>query len=222
VISFAVPSNVARAVMEQLIIHGEVRRDRLGVISQDLTPDLAEAFDLDRAGGAVITGAEPGSPAEHAGLEPGDVIVEVNGEQIESARDLRNIVGLVETGSELEIRFYREGHELSVMAIVQPKQQAALSVEEAVPQLGGVVFRDITPDLPVYGHVRGVVAADVASDSPAWSLGLRAGDIVTDVNQSPVGSVDEFNEALEALMSAPGAIVFYLIRGDTRLIAEIQ
>ena len=117
-IGFAVPVNMARTVMAQLIEHGEVRRGQLGVVIQDLTPDLAAAMDLDLRGGAVVTGVESGSAAEQAGLRQGDVIVEVNGLPIEDAADLRNLVGLMPLGAELEIGLYREDGRRSVTASV--------------------------------------------------------------------------------------------------------
>jgi Do/DeqQ family serine protease len=118
-IGFAVPVNMARAVMTQLVAHGEVRRGQLGVVVQDLTPDLAAAMDLDLRGGAVVTRVEPRSPAERAGLRPGDVIVEVNGLPIDAAADLRNMVGLMPLGTQLDIVLYRNGSRHALGARVE-------------------------------------------------------------------------------------------------------
>ena len=117
-IGFAVPVNMARAVMTQLIEHGEVRRGRLGITIQDLTPALADAMDLDLRGGAVISEIEAGSAAARAGLALGDVIVEVNGQPVLDADDLRNLIGLMPVGSDLAIVLYRDGRERSVAAQV--------------------------------------------------------------------------------------------------------
>jgi S1-C subfamily serine protease len=97
--------------MDQLIDYGEVRRGRLGVAVQDLTPALAEALDVRSSRGAVVTQVEAGSPAALAGLRPGDVIVEINRQPIDDATDLRNLVGMSEIGGGLDIIFYREGQE---------------------------------------------------------------------------------------------------------------
>jgi serine protease DegQ len=120
-----VPVNMARAVMAQLIEHGEVRRGRLGIALQDLTPALADAMALDLRGGAVISEVVPGSAAARAGIQPGDVVVEVNGQPILDAGDLRNLVGVMPIGTELDIVLYRAGREQSLSARVGEATPAA-------------------------------------------------------------------------------------------------
>jgi serine protease DegQ len=115
-IGFAVPVNMARAVMAQLTEYGEVHRGQLGVAVQDLTPDLAHAMGLDLRGGAVVTQVAPRSAAAAAGLRAGDVIVEVNGSPIADAADLRNLVGVLPVGSDLAIVLRRDGRAESVAA----------------------------------------------------------------------------------------------------------
>lgn len=118
-IGFAVPANMAKAVMEQLIDYGEVRRGRLGVLIQDLTPELAEAFGAPVSGGAVVGGVERGAPAERAGLRQGDIIIEVNGRPVRSASDLRNRIGLLRIGARVSLIVVRDGHRRSVEATVE-------------------------------------------------------------------------------------------------------
>jgi serine protease DegQ len=124
-IGFAVPVNMARAVMAQLIEHGEVRRGRLGIRMQDLTPALASAMDLELRGGAVIAEVEPGSPAAQAGLRPGDVIVGVNDEPILDAGDLRNLVGIMPAGTGLDVVLHSAGRERSVNVRIGEAEQTA-------------------------------------------------------------------------------------------------
>jgi len=124
-IGFAVPGNVARAVMDQLIEHGEVRRGRIGVVIQDLTPAIAEALGLERAKGTVVTQVEPGSPAARAGLQPGDVIVTINGNEVENSGDLSNRVSLLEIGARVELEYLRDGRRRRASAAVAGPDRAA-------------------------------------------------------------------------------------------------
>jgi serine protease DegQ len=119
-IGFAVPANMARAVKAQLTQHGEVRRGRLGITIEDLTPALARDMRLQLPAGAVITHVEPGSAAARAGITPGDVIVRANGQLIQDAVDLRNLVGLLPVGADLQIVLYRDGLERTLAARVGP------------------------------------------------------------------------------------------------------
>ena len=113
-IGFAVPINMARSVVQQLIAHGEVKRGRLGVEVEDLTPDIAEALHVEAPGGAVIKRVEPGSPARRAGLQAGDVILAIDGTPIQSSSDLRNRVGLTEVGQTIQLTILRHGSQQTV------------------------------------------------------------------------------------------------------------
>jgi S1-C subfamily serine protease len=110
-IGFAVPINMARRGMDQLISYGEIRRGRIGVAIQDLTPDLAQALGTRRTEGAVVARVEPGSPAEHAGLRPNDIIVAIEGAPMRTGSELRNRVGLSRIGDDLELTVERGGVE---------------------------------------------------------------------------------------------------------------
>jgi len=122
-IGFAVPGNMARMVMEQLIVHGEVRRGQLGVLIQDVTPDLAEALQLGNRRGALVTQILKGSPAERAGLQVGDVIAAVDGRPVTGAAALRTRVGLVRAGETVALSVIRQGRELTVVARLEPLKQ---------------------------------------------------------------------------------------------------
>ncbi|HRK95787.1 MAG TPA: Do family serine endopeptidase, partial [Rhodospirillales bacterium] len=134
-IGFAVPTNMAKAVLDQLVSFGEIRRGRLGIAIQDVTPDLAEAMRLDRPTGAVVTNVERGSSAERAGLAAGDVIVAVNRDRIDGASDLRNQIGLSPIGQKIELEVIREGKRRTLTAEVAKIRVATAPAGEATPQL---------------------------------------------------------------------------------------
>ncbi|HEV2336103.1 MAG TPA: trypsin-like peptidase domain-containing protein, partial [Stellaceae bacterium] len=124
-IGFAVPINMARRVMEQLVRFGEVKRGRIGVAIQDLTPDLAQAMNTVHTTGAVIARVDPSSPAERAGLHTGDLVVAVNGVTVNSGTQLRNMIGLTRIGSEVELTVDRRGAEQTVAVHVDPAGPSA-------------------------------------------------------------------------------------------------
>jgi len=218
-IGFAVPSNMARAVMAQLIEYGEVRRGRLGVLIQDLTPDLADALGVDARLGAVITRIESDSPAEEAGLEAGDVVVAVDGRPVDNSADLRNRIGLKRVGEEVTLTVLREGKRKTITARIGETGVATYTSDESAPQLAGAVFQNMSAEHPLYGQFEGVVVAAVEPGSRAWNNGLRPGDVIVAVNRARVTSVGELTQALRATQRA---IALDIVRGNTRLFIVIQ
>ena len=208
---------MAKAVMDQLVSFGEIRRGRLGIAIQDVTPDLAEALRLDRPTGAVITNVERGSSAERAGLASGDVIVAVNRDPIDGASDLRNQIGLAPIGEKIELELIREGKRRTLTAEVAKIRIASAPAGEAMPQLQGAMLRDIDPASGRSGG--GVLVASVERGSPAWRLGLRDGDVIVAVNRNEVGSVAEASRAL----SRTGPVVALNVRrGNTMLYMVVR
>ena len=218
-IGFAVPSNMAGAIMEQLIRYGEIRRGRLGVLIQDLTPELAQALDIDTTHGAVVSKVEPDSAAEEAGIVAGDVIVEVQRRRIRGASDLRNQIGLLRVGETVEIGVMRDGEYKRLLARIGAPRKVSLEGEETAPQLRGASFEELGPGHPHYGSVDGVRIAEVEQGSPAWRHGLRPDDIVLAVNRRPVSSVDELRAALS---ESKRAVALDILRGNARLFIVIQ
>ncbi|MDH3474740.1 MAG: DegQ family serine endoprotease [Rhodospirillales bacterium] len=218
-IGFAVPADMARAVMEQLIEFGEVRRGRLGISIQDLTPDIAEALGLDTARGVVVSQVEPDSAADTAGLEPGDVIVKLDGEPLRDASDLRNRVGLARVGTTVELTLIRDGQQREVKAQVGKATAAAAGSGEIEEKLVGAAFRDLEPGMPQYGKLKGVLVASVDPGSPAWRYGLREGDVVLAVNREPVKSVAELRDSIG---KSGRALALSVARGSTQLFIIIR
>jgi Do/DeqQ family serine protease len=218
-IGFAVPVNMARAVMDQILRFGEVRRGRLGVTTQDVTPAVAKQLGLTVTEGAVVQKVEPGSTAEQAGLRPRDVVTATNGRPVRSSGELRNRIGLIPVGEDVDLTVLRDGRQVRVRArIGEPFQVTALA-GEAVPQLAGARVADLAPGMPLYGQVEAIVVASVEASSTAFGNGLRAGDLIYGVNRVRVRNVKQFFEALRA---AEQPLRIALLRGDNRITLIIR
>ncbi|WP_390913770.1 Do family serine endopeptidase [Pseudosulfitobacter sp. SM2401] len=219
-IGFAVPANMADAVVDQLIEFGEVQRGQLGVMIQDFTPDLAEALGLEAGVGAVITQVEPDSAAQAAGLQPGDLIVSVDGRSITGSADLRSQIGLKRLGRDIEIDIIRDGQTLTLTtALRKGAQLGARAGERGLGRLSGAELRDLQPGDPLYGDVSGVVIAQVDADSPAARSGLEAGDIILAANRVPVASVAELRQQLASI---DGALALTIQRGSARIFLLVR
>ena len=196
-IGFAVPVNMVRVVMEHLERDGEVRRGLLGVSIVDVTPELAEALALETDSGAVVMAISPESGAEAAGVEVSDVIVELDGETVGNSRELRNLVGLMLQGEEVEIALLRDGRRIELDAVIGAADGRAIPVDGRTPQdtgFRGALLRDADSNL---SGAPGVEVTAVQEGSSAWSSGLRAGDIIIAVNRQSVESLAGFNQAVE-------------------------
>jgi len=218
-IGFAVPVNMARAVMEQIVRHGEVRRGRLGVTTQDLTPDLAKALGVGVGEGAVVVQVERGSPAESAGLRPKDVVTAFNGRPIRTSGDLRNRIGITPVGEEIELQVLRDGRTRRIRARIAELFHATNIPGESVPQLAGARIANIEPGMPMHGHVEGAIVTSVEAGSAAFRNGLRPGDVIYGVNRRRVRNAAQF---LAALRAAESPLRLSLLRGDYRITLVIR
>jgi len=210
-IGFAIPTNMVRKVTEQLVNHGEVRRGFLGAQLQDLDPDLAEAFGLKARKGAVLVNIVSDSPAAQAGLQPGDVVVEVNGKPVENAAYLRNRVGLTRIGEPVKLTFIREGKRRSVTVKVAERETAAGPMDLRNERLAGATFGDIPEQSPAYGRIPGVMVFEVSQGSRVAAAGLRQGDIISSVNRVPTRNLEEFLSVVNRL---DGQMLLRVRRGN--------
>ena len=209
-IGFAIPINMVQQIINQLVEHGEVQRGVLGVVTQDLTMDLAEAFNLKERKGAVISKVIPDSAAAQAGLEVGDVVVEVNGRKIKNAMDMRNAVGLVRIGQHLNIKLLRNGQAMTLKAKIQEPKQQTVAGEKISPRLAGAVIGQL-PDNDDES-INHIVILDVAQGSPAWYARLRKGDEILSVNRKPVKSLEQLKK-----ISGKGQLLLNIQRNGTAL-----
>ncbi len=194
-IGFAIPSNMIRAVMDQLIEHGEVRRGLIGVIVQSLNPELARAFEVDRRDGVVVVEVEPESPADRAGLEAGDIITRVGEREIRKVSDFHSQAAVMFIGDVVNIELIRAGRSRSVeMEIEESTQQRAVG-RHIDQRLGGIELENFwSPDEP--GMSSGVLATTVGTQSKAYAYGLRAGDVIVGANRRTVRDISELRDAV--------------------------
>ena len=197
-IGFAIPINLARDVMTQLVNYGEVRRGRLGAQGQDLTAQLALAFGIDRSSGFIVTQIESGSPAARAGIRVGDVIVAANGRPIRSARDMHNLVGLQRLGETIELQLYREGDELTLPVLIQPIEIDKIDGARIHAKLKGAVIGEIHEQHLQRGRIDYLEVLSVAPDSNAAASGFLAGDIIYSINKQLTRNFDEMFAVVEA------------------------
>ncbi len=218
-IGFAVPTRMVTAVVEQLLEFGEVRRGQLGVVISNVDPDVAEGLGLGEATGALVSQVMEGSPAERADIQPYDVIVSIDDEPVEGATDLRNRVGLVRVGDEVVVGLLRDGERLEKRIVIGEGQFAAADGGATSDRFAGAEFRDIGPEHPLYGDVRGVEVVRVDPESPPARAGLRAGDIILAVNRRGVANTREF---LDTVGQHEGVLALHVQRGSMRTFIALR
>jgi len=223
-IGFAIPSNMAKAVMESLLKYGKVVRGWLGVSIQELTPELKKSFDY-QGEGVLVAEVLKDTPAEDAGLKPGDIIVEYNGEEIESVFQLRNLVAETSPGKEVEIKIYREGKYLTLKATIAELKESApiTSPRQASSVQLGMEVSELTPELRrSYNLPKGLEGVMVTALEPAGRAeraGVKIGDVIIKVNRIRVRTVRDFWKAVEA--SGKEQILLWLWREGANLFLVI-
>ena len=227
-LSFAIPVSVVRNVITQIREKGVVERGWLGVSIQDVDRNLAESFGLDRPRGALIAQVGRDSPAERAGLQPGDVITVFDGEPIETSADLPHVVGLIAPGTRVEALIVREGEEQAIGVEVGglaadevARVEAGAAADGSMTLLGMRIAEAEPAVLSELGLSGGVVIREVALNSPAEEAGVRSGDILTRLGSRPISRVEDLESAAEEL--APGrSVPARLIRGQSPLFIGIR
>ncbi|HKS90197.1 MAG TPA: DegQ family serine endoprotease [Stellaceae bacterium] len=221
-IGFAVPSNTAKHVVEQLKEHGHVTRGWLGVAVQNLTPTIAKSFGInaEQPHGALVAAVTPDSPAAKAGLKQGDVITEAGGHPINTVHDLPRLVAAAPIGKKLDLKVLRAGKTMTLTPTIAQmpenlEQMAQVPAAERETAALGLSLSAISPELrskySIPKDVTGVVVSKVAGDSAAAELGIRAGDVIESIDQKPAGTPTQAASELQQA-AAKGSILLLLNR----------
>ena len=212
-IGFAVPTEIAGSIMNQILDFGEVRRGLLGVSIQTIDREAARALEASVDSGALISLIVAGSAAEDAGLRVDDIIVEVNSEKISGASELRNTIGLMGSGEQVDIRYIRDGKSLSTTATLGQQHVSPSVGVDIHPGLSGAEFASSSTST-----TRGIEVTSVEPDSPAAQRNLQSGDIITAVNRREVRTLEQLAE-----IAAVNSILFLLVqRGDRAIMLQIR
>jgi Do/DeqQ family serine protease len=211
-IGFAIPVNMAKGVMDQLIKYGQVKRGVLGVNIYNVTPDIAKEFGLTESSGALVAGVAQGSAAERAGVKTGDIITSINGVTMKDASELRNTIGMLRIGDKVEIGLLRDGKQHKVTALVAERSE--LETANAVDinkGLEGADFHD-APDNS------GVLVKTIQEGSPAAQNGLRANDLIVGVGRTPIANTKGLKEAAKNA----NVLVLNVRRGSSVQLIQIR
>ena len=212
-IGFAVPTEIAGSIMNQILDFGEVRRGLLGVSINPIDAAAAEALGAPVSSGAIITVITPDSAAEKAGLLVGDIVVEVNRKEIGDARELRNAIGLMSVGDKVAIRYVRDGESLETTAELGERVTTTISGGDIHRGLDGAEFQSTTAS-----SARGVEVPIVEEGSPAAQRGLRQDDVIVAINRQRIQSIGGLIEA-----ASESQILFLTVqRGDRQLMLQIR
>ena len=212
-IGFAIPVHMAMRLTSQIVEYGEVKRGRLGVIVQDLTPDLAGALDIDMSSGALISQVLPDSAAANAGLREGDVVTAVNGRSIDSAGDLRNVIGLSRAGEKVELEYLRDGDRLVQQVVIRAVESEISFTDPASKYLEGATLGESSED------ETGVVVLKVEPGSGAWRSGLREQDVILSINRVRIQSLEDVENAVARNASG---LLLNIRRGNSALFLVIR
>lgn len=207
-IGFAIPINMAKTSIDQIVAHGSVKRGQLGVVIQNLTPELASAFGIEQGQqGVLIAEVNPGSSAEAAGLKAGDIVISVAGKPIQSSAELRNAIGLRRIGDKVSMTILRDGKTKSLQAEIG---ESAVSSKTAKihPLLEGLALRD-------HDRAAGVVVASIEPSSAGASSGLQEGDVIVSVNRLKITNLADLQKIVKG--AAGDKLLLRIMRGNMGL-----
>jgi serine protease Do len=223
-IGFAIPINMAKELLPQLE-SGKIVRGWLGVTIQDVTPELAKNFGIQEQKGVIISGLLPGSPAEKAGLQQGDVVVFFNGHKVDDARSLSRMVAAVQPGTRVSLGIIRDGRNTEIDVTLGEMPKEGVETAGAEGEDWGLSVQDLTAEiagrLGLDSSAQGVVVSGVQPGSPAAMAGLRPGDLIVEVNRQKIKNVQDYTEALRR-SSADKSLLLLVRRAGGSLYVVLQ
>ena len=216
-IGFAIPVSVAQRNLDDLITLGKVRRSWLGVYIQQVTPEIAEQFDLKEAEGVLVGDVIEDSPAEKSGLVRGDVIISVNDIEVNTPQELQDAIRALEIGERAELTVKRKGRESTIMVDIaeMPTDEVVETKEKVFSEQTGLKVEEVTPDIAREANlpwVKGLVITDIIPGSSADDMGLRRGDIILEANRNELSSIADWEEIINQL--EPGGTLLLLVFRD--------
>lgn len=191
-IGFAIPSNMAISLKNQLTKFGRINRGQLGINVQNLNAELALAFNLKHQNGVIISQVARGSQAEKAPLYTGDIIISINGRKVKNSSKLRNILGLLSVGDSVDLLILRNNKQQHVHIKIGQRKVASIDGARAHRQLGGAIFANLATNDSRQHLKEGVKVVDIQPNSPAWNNGLRKGDVIARANRTAIHNIIEF------------------------------
>lgn len=226
-VGFAIPINLAHNIMDQIVEHGKVIRGYLGITIQSVNPDMAKAFGLSQGGGALVSDVKPGSPADKAGLERGDIVLELNGTAVTGPDDLSLRISEMAPGSVAHLRIHRDGKTQNINVTLgefPTKSTASGPTPGAPPALKGLEVQNLTSELRQQLNlpmdVSGVVVTSVNPDSSAAAAGIQQGDVIQEVDHKPVHNVDQYDKAVAGMANQP--VLLLINRNGATLFVVVE
>ncbi|MEX9249552.1 PDZ domain-containing protein, partial [Salmonella enterica] len=209
-IGFAIPSNMAQTLAQQLIQFGEIKRGLLGIKGTEMTADIAKAFKLNVQRGAFVSEVLPNSGSAKAGVKSGDVIISLNGKPLNSFAELRSRIATTEPGTKVKLGLLRDGKPLEVEVTLDSNTSSSASAEMIAPALQGATLSDGQ----LKDGTKGVKVDSVEKSSPAAQAGLQKDDVITGVNRDRISSIAEMRKVMAA---KPSIIALQVVRGNENI-----